>query len=84
MENHHFGDFANFAHLAQILVEIAPQHHHKWLCEYSDRQKVGSRCVLQAKVIDTTSGAVFGVRKTISKFQDFRFRGIFIENPMEN
>ena len=62
-----------FAHLAEILVGIAPQQHGKSLSEYSDRQKVGSRCVLQAKVIDTTSGAVFGVRKTVSKFQDFRF-----------
>ncbi len=50
----------NFAHLAEILVEIAPQQHGKSLFEYSDRQKVGSRCVLQAKVIDTTSGEVFG------------------------
>ena len=55
----------NFAHLAEILVGIAPQQHGKSLCEYSDRQKVGSRCVLQAKVIDTTSGEVFGVRKTV-------------------
>ena len=61
----HFDDFTNLAHLAKILVEIAPQHHGKSLCEYSDRQKVGSRCVLQAKVIDTTSGEVFGVRKTV-------------------
>ena len=60
-----FGDFTNFAHVAKILVEIAPQHHGKSLYEYSDRQKVGSRCVLQAKVIDTTSGEVFGVRKTV-------------------
>ena len=61
----HFGDFANLAHLAKILVEIAPQHHRKSLCECSDRQKVASRCVLQAKVIDTTSGEVFGVRKVV-------------------
>ena len=70
----HFGDFANFAHLAKILVEIAPQQHGKSLFEYSARQKVGSRCVLQAKDTDTTSGAVFGVRKTVWKFQDFSFR----------
>ena len=75
MENQHFDDFCKFvADLAEILVEIAPQQHGKSLFEYSARQKVGSRCVLQAKDTDTTSGAVFGVRKTVWKFQDFSFR----------